>query len=969
MTTNQTAKISKLGSRKWLPAAFLGTLLSTFVFSGHVHAEGSSDLIKRGKGNRAALLAVDPVLGIQAPDGRGSTSLHFAYAQEGEVLNLSSSAQGVGQGAIVYRDPTGMSGRCDASVGQIANLAMEKSGVGAGTPCEVPVTAGQAGIWEVEFLPPSNVVDLAAYEVLSARDQWQPQKPTDFWVRAWDVSVSKGSVKSGGSIVPGRTFVRSFTAIVGAEGTPSPWNSIWFGRSSDGFVYALDSNGLEMEAINLLATGRGLKDTRGNSIYSSAPTAELGGSVSILDPYAVGDLNGEQALKLFYGKPDKNLPETALSAFMGEEWLNGPVADGQIMAGLTFDEATKEIKITVEGEGISNALELFAADATGEDAPALHTFHNLAAGETVLALPEGVSGDVVGRFTSKVAEMHFPLANVPISKTGLRVRRMNGSKQGAGDLFWNLAEEPGRFNGAPAQVVNSLRGQAGLWSEDQGRGRVNSIWAMSPVSSEITLSLPKSQADVRISFFENSIEPSDVDGEQNAVVELVITNDGASKVTGLEVTLGATDNLVLGAAEGATLDGNVIKIEELNPAGFVRVSVDVTVKAVDQPLIATITAASAEDPNAENNGGSITFAPLPKAESEPEIEVVSQPIEEPADAPEAEVMLDDEAPKVESKPVEDTMVAVAAEDDGGVEVEVEGIELISDLIALRKRTDSDQAEVDLIFELRNGSATALENLSLVVAPARHLGEAFISLVGKPVIEAGPQMAGSSLSLNSGYTGFAGADEMLQAGGVLQSGDSAVIRLTMHYDPDSVTGIQPFSMRGDLFGEINGAEVRIPSDNDLGGLEKDENGDGNLANDATPLPGLRLVKSVLILPGPVTSTEEPNDYDAVFEFRIENTGAIVLEDLALADLFQENPAITDILNVDVIGVTTESKSFTATGLPPEFVGLNSVQRFTGGEAKLRPGESATVTAKVVFRLDPTLMDRPVLNRAAAFGRVD
>ena len=852
MTPTLQAKMSPVTPSWSRPLmTLLFGVLGLLSVSAQASAEGSAYLIKRGKGLRAALLAVDPLLGQQAPDGRGTVSLHFAYLREGEVLNLSSSAQGVGQGAIVYRGPQGLSGRCDPALGRIRDLTQERAGVGAGTPCEVLVQPGQAGLWEIEFLPPSGRVDLTAYQALDSRAPWPPQQPSDFWVRAWDVSVSNAPVKAGGAVIPGRTFVRAFAGLVGAQAQPAPWHAIWFGRSWDGFVYALDTNGIEIEALNLQASSRGLKDAAGNSIYASAALDALGNGLSILDPYALSEAGGDQTLKLFYTKPDKSLPPTAASALFGQDWLQTEPLEGQSLSALSYDDATGQLSLSLDGAGGANALELFAADTTEETegadiaevraglAQPLHSFHNLPTGASMLPLPEGLGGPVRARFTAKVAETHFLLAQVVSSRNGLRLRRMNGPKAGASDLFWNLDETPGGFDGAAVRQANSLQTPAGLWGADQGRGRVTSLWTLSPQSSEVSLLLP--------------------------TVEVAAAGPEPAQV------------------EPETLEAEVV-----------------------------------------------------------EAEVV-----------EAEVV---EVEAVEAEVVE-------------AELSPEGLVLISDLMALRKRSDSDQAEVDLIFELRNQTGAALENPSLTLAPARHLGGAFVQLVGRPMIEAPPRLAGSSLRLDAGYTGLEGADNLLQPGGRLQAGDSAVVRLTLHYDPDSIAGLSPLSLGAVVAGQLGGERVQRPSDNDVDGAQRDEDRDGDPANDATPLPGLRLVKAVTLQPAPLTATAEPDDYDLHFEFTLENTGGLPLQDLALAHLFAENPAVVEILDVDQIAIETEAKGFTATGLPARFVGLNRVQRFTGGEATLLPGESLRLGARVAFRFDPDVSDGPVLNRAAAFARLD
>ncbi len=81
---------------------------------------------------------------------------------------------------------------------------------------------------------------------------------------------------------------------------------------------------------------------------------------------------------------------------------------------------------------MANALELFAATASGPDAPVLQVYDNLAPGETLLRLPEDVTGEVVARFTSKLAELHILLPDVHDTGRGMRLRRLNGPEVGGG---------------------------------------------------------------------------------------------------------------------------------------------------------------------------------------------------------------------------------------------------------------------------------------------------------------------------------------------------------------------------------------------------------------------------------------------------------------------------------------------------------------------------------------------------------
>ena len=164
-------------------------------------------------------------------------------------------------------------------------------------------------------------------------------------------------------------------------------------------------------------------------------------------------------------------------------------------------------------------------------------------------------------------------------------------------------------------------------------------------------------------------------------------------------------------------------------------------------------------------------------------------------------------------------------------------------------------------------------------------------------------------------------------------------------------------------------IEVASDNDFSGGARDENADGDPLNDPTPLPGLRLVKAERVFPGPTDRAAYPTAYDAVFEYTIENTGGMPLQDIALADFFLENEAVKAVLEVDVQALQSDSQTFTASRLPGSFIGLDTVQRFEDGVATLMPGETLTVVAEVVFAFDAERMDQDLLSRAAAFSQVD
>src|SRR5690606_552011 len=125
-------------------AAFAGITVS--------YADGSKDMYPQGvKGNRAFLISRT----ARTSNVLFNSAAHYVYARAGETIAVASSAQGIGHGHMIVIDPEGNEySTAGSNLGYIPNRNAELNGPRIGyQPYEIPVLAGQAGIWKVEFMP------------------------------------------------------------------------------------------------------------------------------------------------------------------------------------------------------------------------------------------------------------------------------------------------------------------------------------------------------------------------------------------------------------------------------------------------------------------------------------------------------------------------------------------------------------------------------------------------------------------------------------------------------------------------------------------------------------------------------------------------------------------------------------------------------------------------------------------------
>ena len=286
-------------------------LLMGFGGSKAVHAEGSVDLIRDpiGGGDRPFLDYRSDVFGGGAQAIERRTTIKV-YANQGETINLASSAMayGLGRGAgdIAFRAPDGTESTCSTvapGTGFIENIDQEVNRTY--TPCSVPVGAGQTGVWEINFVSPNQTSPLDP-DPTGVNEPWM-QPPDKSYVAAWDVTV----VNSAGTAIPGRAYANYLALNLGDNNLQL--NSQTFILTDQGYLYRVSLNNLDPYGFVFFANSKGFTDSPcpgGNPLYSSVPLVPVPGNICIPAEADRPDTN-DITYKIFFNPPSPDLPPEA----------------------------------------------------------------------------------------------------------------------------------------------------------------------------------------------------------------------------------------------------------------------------------------------------------------------------------------------------------------------------------------------------------------------------------------------------------------------------------------------------------------------------------------------------------------------------------------------------------------------------------------------------------------------------------
>jgi uncharacterized repeat protein (TIGR01451 family) len=318
----------------WLLIALVGGLLSPAL--PPVAASGSGIYVG---GNRAYIEwhATATTAGIP----RQST--FKAYVVAGERIVIGSSAMSYGAGDVIIRPPSGPAvatcvGRSggNTAYGRINDRTDELNGPSLApgdpgyTPCIISAaetTAAGSGVWEFDFISPNPNVTLELNPPIVLYDAPWAQDPTRFWITAWEVGVYPAASNVA---IAGRVFTNYLSLNMGGNSSaaqPVGFDVELFVLTNDGYIYRIDTNGIDPFGFIFFANAEGITDASGLPIYRSLqligppPNTPLPPGFEVHNPFE-DDVPEENKIthKLFFEAPDPTMPATAQSP-SGEIWL------------------------------------------------------------------------------------------------------------------------------------------------------------------------------------------------------------------------------------------------------------------------------------------------------------------------------------------------------------------------------------------------------------------------------------------------------------------------------------------------------------------------------------------------------------------------------------------------------------------------------------------------------------------------
>lgn len=560
---------------------YLLAIFLTILAPVAARAEGSKELIQY-LGHRPFLEDRNDNIG-----GIPRRNTIKVYVKAGEVLQLGSSARGIGSGDIIATAPTGQQFSClTLGNGLIANKLQEDAGPGDGTsdtfiPCSPPpVTAAQEGIWEIQFRSPNSASTTNPSPTLANATSWSQGSASSF-VTAWDVTVRN----STGQVQRGRAFANSLALNIGGNSTANTVigvNSQLFVQTQDGYLYNVNLNGLDPFGFIFFSNKNGFIDASGKPTYRSVEAPST--ATNLTNPPS----NDDFTHKLFFNRPDTtNLPPRANVPGGGDTWLDPATKDPERPSNLRFfgKEGTEnqtgtnplqgEFKFDVPLSAPAETPFSISIYPDGDDnftTPPIRVIIGRATpGENIVEWDgkddngNDVPPSAVGyRAQVKLygGEVHFPLIDPESNPNGLIINRLTSLTNVVPgdptyDPYWTYYDDSGFFNpgppvapspiklltggsssggihkfaGSPGGQTPNSQTNPGLW---WGNVRGIDTWAFVPsLPAALNGRIQVLRADLNIA---KTLTTQTLVAGGEISYTITVTNNGPSNVTGVRVT-------------------------------------------------------------------------------------------------------------------------------------------------------------------------------------------------------------------------------------------------------------------------------------------------------------------------------------------------------------------------------------------------------------------------------------------------
>ncbi|ASZ13187.1 Ig-like domain-containing protein [Chitinophaga sp. MD30] len=639
-----------------------------------VYGEGSKELNQSG-GYRPYLNASTGVTTTNPFPTLGTVKV---YVNVGETIYLGSSAQGIGNGTINLRAPNGASYTTGSNVlvGRILSRSQELIGPsvslldGGYTAATVTVAAGQAGIWEIDFVPPnaSNITNPTA--ILSTGNWAQPTSSS--FIAAFDVSIRN---TANTSFIKGRVYSNIYNANLGS--TSATFNAIFNVLTRDGYIYTVNNNGQAGFGFSFLVNNKGFRDTNGNPTYKSVDDLSV---LRLKDP-RTADTESDITHKIFFNAPAADLPASAPTPGGSTTWLLTPPPT-LTASNITFTGV--EGSINTAGTHPAGGNINFTASAASNYAIDLDINNN---GVYTDAVDRRITGTAVAgankaywdgndglgvkvsvgvisyniRVYLLSGEVHFPFIDVENNPNGIIITRSNGSGAGNNIVYWDdsgliatgTTSNPIKTSnvGISSAINGHKWGSTAYSGTDFGNENGLDTWAyVQSIPATVGLTITLREADLEVVSLGKT--PAIPCQGQTVTYTTVVRNNGPSNVSGAgyqftfpsdltNVTVSSAVTTGTASVNGGSVSGNQYKATlNMNNAAVLTFTITGTLSTFPAGgsiavQSAVIRPADVTDPDATNPDGGLPTDPQSECDAAPsgigcnniqtDVALVSQP--------------------------------------------------------------------------------------------------------------------------------------------------------------------------------------------------------------------------------------------------------------------------------------------------------------------------------------------------------